>query len=224
MSDPLRVVIADDQDLVRSGLEMVVAARGIEVVGSATDGREAVDLVARTKPDVCLMDIRMPVLDGIAATAEIRARGTDTAVLVLTTYDIDSYVYAALKAGAAGFLLKTTPPERLVEGIRAVSAGESLLAPSLTRRLIEEHVGRPAPFDGVPTELDALTEREREVFGLVARGLSNEQIRGELWLSEATVKTHINRILSKLALETRVQLVVLAYECGFVRPGEGADR
>jgi DNA-binding NarL/FixJ family response regulator len=157
------VVVADDQDLVRSGLEMVLAARGIDVVGSAGDGRSAVDEVRRLRPDVVLMDIRMPVLDGIAATREITSVGLSTRVLVLTTYDLDSYVYRALRAGASGFLLKATPPERLVEGIETVAAGESLLAPSLTRRLIEEHVAGPGPLEGVPAELGALTERELEV-------------------------------------------------------------
>ena len=220
MSAAIRVVVADDQDLVRSGLEMVLTARGVEVVGSAPDGRAAVGVVRRTRPDVVLMDIRMPVLDGIAATREITATDLPTRVLVLTTYDLDSYVYGALQAGAAGFLLKATPPDRLVAGIETVAAGESLLAPSLTRRLIEEHVRRPAPVDGVPTSLSPLTQRELEVFVLIARGLSNDEIAAHLVVSEATVKTHVNRVLSKLALRTRVQLVVLAYETGLVRPGE----
>jgi DNA-binding NarL/FixJ family response regulator len=213
------VLVADDQDLVRSGLSMVLASRGIDVVGEASDGREAVDLVTRQRPDVVLMDIRMPVLDGIAATREIVAAGLPTAVLVLTTYDLDGYVYGALAAGASGFLLKATPPDRLVAGIATVAAGEALLAPSLTRRLIEEHVRRPAPVDGVPRELASLTGRELEVFGLIARGHDNDTIARELVVSEATVKTHVNRILAKLGRPSRVQLVVLAYECGFVRPG-----
>ena len=217
--DALRVVVADDQDLIRSGLEMVLASRGCEVVGLAANGREAVEVVTRTRPDVVLMDIRMPVLDGIAATEELTAAGLPTRVLVLTTYDLDSYVYRALRAGAAGFLLKATPPDRLVEGIRTVAAGESLLAPSLTRRLIEEHVRRPAPAAGVPEPLRVLTEREREVCTLIARGLSNDAICTELVLSEATVKTHVNRILAKLGGISRVQVVVLAYETGLVVPG-----
>jgi len=221
MSTPRSVVIADDQDLVRSGLEMVLAARGVDVVGTAADGREAVEVVARTRPDVCLMDIRMPLLDGIEATARITASGSPTRVLVLTTYDIDAYVYGALKAGAAGFLLKATPPDRLVAGIETVAAGESLLAPELTQRLIEEHVRGPAPVAGVAPQLAGLTEREREVFGLIARGLSNDQICAALVISEATVKTHVNRVLAKLGLVSRVQLVVLGYETGVVRPGEG---
>ena len=215
-----RVVVADDQDLVRSGLAMVVDARGVEVVGEAADGRQAVDVVRRTSPDVVLMDIRMPVLDGIAATRELTALGVPTRVLVLTTYDLDGYVYDALRAGAAGFLLKATPPDRLVAGIETVAAGESLLAPSLTRRLIEEHVRRPAPADGVPERLRVLTERELEVFTLIARGLSNEDIFARLVVAEATVKTHVSRVLAKLGARTRVELVVLAYETGLVRPGD----
>ena len=217
-----RVVVADDQDLVRSGLAMVLDARGVEVVGEAADGRQAVDVVRRTSPDVVLMDIRMPVLDGIAATRELTALGVPTRVLVLTTYDLDGYVYDALRAGAAGFLLKATPPDRLVAGIETVAAGESLLAPSLTRRLIEEHVRRPAPAEGVPERLRVLTERELEVFTLIARGLSNEDICARLVVAEATVKTHVNRVLAKLGARTRVELVVLAYETGLVRPGDHA--
>lgn len=213
------VAIADDQGLIRTGLEMVLQSRGCEVVGQAADGREAVELVVRTRPDVVLMDIRMPVLDGIAATRELTAAGVSTRVLVLTTYDLDRYVYGALHAGAAGFLLKATPPDRLVAAIEIVASGESLLAPSLTRRLIEEHVRRPPPLDGVPAPLALLTQRELEVFELIARGLSNDEIATRLVVTGATVKTHVNRILAKLSLRTRVQLVVLAYETGLVRPG-----
>jgi len=213
------VAVVDDQELVRTGLEMVLTARGCEVVGLAADGRDGVDLVRRTTPDVVLMDIRMPVLDGIAATKQIRASGVATRVLVLTTYDLDDYVYGALRAGAAGFLLKATPPDRLVEGIETVAAGESLLAPELTRRLIEEHVRRPAPHDGVPPELGELTERELEVFTLIARGRTNDEIAEHLVVSQATVKTHVNRILAKLGLGSRVQAVVLGYESGLVVPG-----
>jgi DNA-binding NarL/FixJ family response regulator len=198
---------------------MVLAARGVEVVAVAADGRAAVDAVARTSPDVVLMDIRMPVLDGIAATREIGRSGSASRVLVLTTYDLDRYVYDALRAGAAGFLLKATPPDRLVEGVRAVAAGESLLGPSLTRRLIEDHVRRPAPVDGVPAQLRVLTERELEVFTLIARGLGNDEIAERLVVGPATVKTHVNRVLAKLGMRTRVQLVVLAYETGLVVPG-----
>ncbi len=214
-----RVVVADDQELVRSGLQLVLEARGCEVVGTAGDGREAVEVVRRTEPDVVLMDIRMPVLDGIAATRQLTADGSSSKVLVLTTYDLDRYVYEALGAGAAGFLLKATPPDRLVEGIRIVCAGESLLAPSLTRRLIEEYLRHPAPDNGKPGELAVLTERERQVLVLMARGLSNDDIAGELVVAQATVKTHVNRVLAKLGVATRVQAVVLAYETGLVRPG-----
>jgi len=213
------VLIADDQDLVRSGLELVLSARGCRVVGAVADGRQAVAAADEQRPDVVLMDIRMPVLDGIAATREIVAAVPDTKVLVLTTYDVDRYVYDALGAGASGFLLKATPPDRLVEGIRTVAAGESLLAPSLTRRLIEEHVRGPAPYDGRPPPLAALTDRETEVLELIARGLANDEIATTLIVSPATVKTHVNRILAKLDLTTRVQAVVLAYETGLVRPG-----
>jgi DNA-binding NarL/FixJ family response regulator len=215
-----RVVIADDQDLVRSGLEMVLQARGVDVVGLAADGRAAVDLARRTRPDVVLMDIRMPVLDGIAATKEIVRAELGARVLIVTTYDLDSYVYGALQAGAAGFLLKATPPDRLAAGIETISAGEAILAPSLTRRLIEEHVRRPQPITGVPERLRALTERELEVFELIAAGLANGDIARRLVVSEATVKTHVNHILAKVAAETRVQLVVLAYETGLLVPGE----
>jgi DNA-binding NarL/FixJ family response regulator len=213
------VVIADDQDLVRSGLRMVLEARGVEVVGEAGDGAEAVETVTRTAPDVVLMDIRMPALDGIAATARLTASGVRTRVLVLTTYDLDEYVYGALRAGAAGFLLKATQPDRLVAGIDTVAAGEALLAPGLTRRLIEQHLTRlPTPV-GIPEPLQVLTEREREVLVLMARGLSNDEIAAALVVSGATVKTHVNRVLGKLGLRGRVQAVVLAYETGLVQPG-----
>ena len=213
------VVIADDQDLIRSGLRMVLEARGIEVLGEAANGREAVEVVASLRPDVVLMDIRMPVVDGIAATREIAARRLETRVLVLTTYDVDDYVYGALRAGAAGFLLKATAPDRLVAGIETVSAGEALLAPSLTQRLIEQHVRGPAPTDGVPDTLASLTDREREVLTLAAAGLGNTEIAATLVVSEATVKTHMNRLITKLGKRSRAQLVVLAYETGWVRPG-----
>ena len=213
------VVIADDQELVRSGLELLLSGRGVDVFAAAADGREAVDLTLRHAPDVVLMDIRMPVLDGIAATRELVRRGSPSRVLVLTTYDVDHYVYDALSAGAAGFLLKATPPDRLVEGVETVAAGEALLAPELTRRLIEEHVRRPPPHPGVPPQLAALTERELEVFRLIARGLSNDEIADSLVVSPATVKTHVNRVIAKLGGPSRAQLVVLAYETGLVRPG-----
>jgi DNA-binding NarL/FixJ family response regulator len=212
------VVVADDQDLVRSGLRMVLEARGISVVAEAADGREAVDVVRREAPDVVLMDIRMPVLDGIAATRELVTLGVATRVLVLTTYDVDELVYRALRAGADGFLLKTTPAERLVEGVRLVAQGEALLSPSLTRRLNEQHVDRPAP-QGAEAALAGLTAREREVLHLIAQGRSNPEIAAALYVSHTTVKTHVNRLFAKLRLENRVQAVVLAYECGLVTPG-----
>jgi DNA-binding NarL/FixJ family response regulator len=213
------VVVADDQELVRSGLQLVLEARGCEVVGTAGDGREAVDVTRRVSPDVVLMDIRMPVLDGIAATRELTESGCPSRVLMLTTYDLDRYVYDALAAGAAGFLLKATPPDRLVEGIRTVCAGESLLAPTLTRRLIEEYLRQPPPGEGPDHGLSELTDRERQVLTLMTRGLSNDEIAAELVVAQATVKTHVNRLLAKLGVVTRVQAVVLAYERGLVRPG-----
>lgn len=214
----IRVVVADDQELVRTGLQLVLEARGCQVVGLAGDGLEAVRTVRETEPDVVLMDIRMPELDGIAATRELTASGSPTRVLVLTTYDLDRYVYEALAAGAAGFLLKATPPDRLVEGIRTVCAGESLLAPTLTRRLIEAYLSHP-PRDRPTDALAALTGRELDVLRLMARGRSNDEIAGDLMIAQTTVKTHINRILAKLGVTTRVQAVVLAYEAGVVTPG-----
>jgi DNA-binding NarL/FixJ family response regulator len=219
----IRVLLVDDDPLVRSGLKMMLAgAEQVEVVGEADDGRGVLAAVDLHRPDVVLMDIRMPQLDGIAATRLLRGQPDPPAVVVLTTFDADEYVLRALRAGAAGFLLKATPPDRLVTGIETVAAGEALLAPELTQRLIAEHVRGPAPVAGVPSVLAGLTDREREVFGLMARGLSNEEVRGALVISEATVKTHVNRILAKLGLTSRVQVVVLGYESGTVRPGEGA--
>jgi DNA-binding NarL/FixJ family response regulator len=214
------VVIADDQEIIRSGLRMVVEAQGIDVVGEAANGVEAVDATRRLRPDVVLMDIRMPVVNGIAATATIVRERLPSRVLVLTTYDLDGLVYGALRAGAAGFLLKTTAPDRLVAGIELVAAGEALLAPSLTRRLIEEHVRGPEPVVGTPEALSALTAREVDVLRLVAAGLTNDDIADRLGVSPVTVKTHVTRILAKLQAETRAQAVVRAYECGLVRAGE----
>jgi DNA-binding NarL/FixJ family response regulator len=212
------VLIADDQALVRAGFRMVLEAEeDIAVVGEAANGEQAVHGTQRLKPDVVLMDIRMPELDGIAATRRIVA--ADAArVLILTTFDLDEYVYDALGAGASGFLLKDSPPEQLVTAIRVVAGGEALLAPSVTSRLIEQFArGRsPAP----PPGLDELTAREREVFGLVARGLSNAEIAAALVVGDTTVKTHVARLLAKLGLRDRVQAVVLAYESGLVRPGD----
>jgi DNA-binding NarL/FixJ family response regulator len=213
------VVVADDQELVRSGLQLVLEARGCEVVGTAGDGAVAVEVTHRTTPDVVLMAIRMPVLDGIAATRRLTESGCASRVLMLTTYDLDRYVYDALAAGAAGFLLKATPPDRLVEGIHTVCAGEALLAPTLTRRLIEEYLRQPPPGRPDADGLTELTERERQVLTLMARGLSNDEIAAELVVAQATVKTHVNRLLAKLGVATRVQAVVLAYERGLVRPG-----
>jgi DNA-binding NarL/FixJ family response regulator len=217
----IRVLLADDQALVRGGFRLILDAQdAIEVVGEADDGRAAVERARELRPDVVLMDVRMPVLDGIAATARVVSEGLAGHVLVLTTFDDDRLVYDALKAGASGFLLKSAPPARLVEAVRTVAAGEALLAPTLTRRLIEDFVRRPPPGDAVPDRLAGLTEREREVLALIARGNSNAEIAAALFLSGATVKTHVNRIFQKLGLRDRVQAVVLAYETGLVRAGE----
>jgi DNA-binding NarL/FixJ family response regulator len=215
----IRVLICDDQSLVRAGFRLVLEHHDdLEVVGEAADGRQAIHSAERLEPDVVLMDIRMPELDGIAATRAITER-LPARVLVLTTYDLDEYVYDALQAGASGFLLKDTPPERLVDGIRAVAAGEALLAPAITRRLIEEfaRIGRERRAQPAP-ELAELTPRELEVLRLVARGLSNAEIAEELVLGDTTVKTHVAHVLSKLGLRDRVQAVVLAYESGLVTP------
>jgi DNA-binding NarL/FixJ family response regulator len=216
------ILIADDQALFRSGFRMVLEAEpDIEVVGEAATGRQAIDSARRLKPDVVLMDVRMPELDGIAATREIAGEGDQIPrVLVLTTFDLDEYVYDALAAGASGFLLKDTEPEELVAGIRVVASGEALLAPSVTRRLIEDFSrARPDRLQS-PPGLDELTPREREVLGLLARGLSNAEIAEELIVGETTVKTHVARVLMKLGLRDRVQAVVLAYESGLVTPGQ----
>jgi DNA-binding NarL/FixJ family response regulator len=214
------VLLADDQDLVREGLRMMVEAEGdIRVVGDARNGVEAIAQTKRLDPDVVLVDVRMPELDGIEATRRIAASGSRARILVLTTFDLDEYVYAAMKAGASGFLLKDARREQLVTAIRTVAAGDSLLAPSITRRLIEDFCARPAPGTAVPAEVQSLSERELDVFRLMARGLSNAEIAADLFISETTVKSHVARILAKLNLRDRVQSVVFAYEAGLVRPG-----
>jgi DNA-binding NarL/FixJ family response regulator len=216
----IRVLLVDDQALVRNGFRLILESQpDLEVVGEAGDGRQAVAQTRALCPDVVLMDVRMPELDGIEATARIVRSGSDAKVLVLTTFDADEHVYRALRAGASGFLLKDVRPEQLVEAIRTTAAGEALLAPAITRRLIEELVSGPPP-GATPDELARLTDRELQVLKLVARGRSNTEIATELFIGEATVKTHVNRILSKLTLRDRVQAVVLAYECGLVRAGQ----
>ena len=215
----LSVVIADDQLLLRAGFRKLLDGEdGLSVVGDAADGQEAVDLVDRLRPDVVLMDIRMPVLDGIEATRRITRRHPDTAVLVLTTYDLDEYVFSALDAGAAGFLLKDCPPDELVSAIRVVARGDALIAPSVTRRLIAEFAGRAARSR--LRELPSISDREREVLVGVARGLSNGELAAQLFIGEATVKSHVSSLLAKLDCRDRVQLVVAAYEAGLVVPGE----
>ncbi|MEU6417762.1 response regulator transcription factor [Streptomyces spiralis] len=221
----IRVLVVDDQFLVRSGLVALLrAAPGMEVVGEAADGAESVTLAAKTRPDVILMDIRMPGMTGIEATRRILAEAADPAprVLILTTFDLDEYVYGALRAGAAGFLLKDAGPERLLAAVTAVHGGDSLFAPVVTRRLVEAFTQRadtPTPPAKAPAGLRALTNRELEVLRLVARGLTNAETADRLFISEATVKTHLNRAMGKLSLASRAQAVVVAYESGLVRPG-----
>lgn len=220
MSAPIRVLVADDHHLARSGLRAMLDVHDdLDVVGEAEDGLAAIAAVEELAPDVVVMDIRMPRLDGIEATRRLRAREDAPHVLVLTTFDLDDYVYEALRAGAGGFLLKDAPPSQLAEAVRTVAAGDSLLAPAVTRRLVERFVRTPGPTAAQREDLARLTEREHEVLLLVARGLANAEIAGELYLSEATVKTHVTRMLTKLGLRDRVQAVVLAYETGLVEPG-----
>ncbi|MFG1818526.1 response regulator [Kribbella sp. NPDC049174] len=221
MSEP-RVVIVDDQALVRIGFRMILTARGIEVVGEAGDGGEAIEAVRRLRPDVVLMDIRMPTMDGLEATRRILAESPDCRVVMLTTFDLDRYVYAALAAGASGFLLKDVTPEHLAAAVRLVNTGDALLAPSITRRLVERFaVGDHGPTQpAVHRDLAVLTPRELEVLTLMGHGLSNAELATELTLSEATVKTHVARIFAKLSLRDRAQAVVLAYETGLVSPGD----
>ena len=217
----IRVAIVEDQELVRTGLRMILdAADGIEVVGEAADGAHVPDLVRRAAPDVVLMDIRMPDVDGIEATRRLAASGSPARVIVLTTFDLDEHVQAALRAGASGFLLKDGPAEEMLTAVRVVAAGESLLSPSVTRRVIAELVSRPEPSERRPPALEELTPREEEVLLLLARGHSNAEIADELVVSHETVKSHVARILMKLGARDRVQAVIAAYEAGLVRPGE----
>ena len=221
MTDSVRVVVADDQALVRTGFRMILTADGIDVVAEAATGAEAIDAVRRTRPDVVLMDIRMPVLDGLEAARRILAADADgPRILMLTTFDVDEYVYAALAAGASGFLLKDVAPEQLTAAVRLVRSGDALLAPSITRRLVERFARGGQETSAVHRDLASLTPREREVLQLLARGLSNAELAAAFQLSEATVKTHVARILGKLQLRDRVQAVVVAYETGLVAPGE----
>jgi DNA-binding NarL/FixJ family response regulator len=219
----IRVLLVDDQELVRTGFRMVLDAQtGIEVVGEAADGRGAIDVLRSTAADVVLMDVRMPRMDGIEATRLICAQPDCPKVIILTTFDLDEYAFSALKAGAAGFLLKDAGPEQLIEAIRVVSSGDAVVAPSTTRRLVDRFVQHIPDDDSeaATTALQALTARESEVLKLVARGLSNGEIAGTLYVSEATVKTHVGRILNKLGLRDRVQAVVFAYETGLIRSGQ----
>jgi DNA-binding NarL/FixJ family response regulator len=219
----IRVLLADDQELVRSGFRLILElADGIEIAGEAADGQEAVRLAKELQPDVVLMDVRMPKLDGIEATRRLRQAGLAARVLVLTTFDLDEYVYDALRAGASGFLLKDAPREQLVNAVQTVARGEALLAPAITQRLIERFVARP-PAGETAAPVAELSPRELEVLRLLARGLSNAEIAATLIVGEATIKTHVARILRKLDVRDRVQAVVLAYESGLVQPGSQAQ-
>ncbi|MFG1921396.1 response regulator [Cryptosporangium sp. NPDC048952] len=220
MTDPVRLVVVDDQAMVRQGFAALLDAQpDFSVVGQAADGAEAVSLARRVRPHVVLMDVRMPVMDGLEATRHILREMDQTRILMLTTFDLDDYVYAALRAGASGFLLKDAPMADLVQAVRVVAAGEALLAPSVTRRLIADFARRPATHRARPDRLRVLTPRETEVLTLIARGLSNGEISATLVVAEQTVKTHVGRILAKLDLRDRAQAVVLAYESGLVEPG-----
>jgi DNA-binding NarL/FixJ family response regulator len=230
---PLRVLVADDQELVRAGFRLILEAAGFTVVGEAADGAEALTLAARERPDVVLMDIRMPVMDGLAATRQLTAPASAAhgalghgalehvtpKVVILTTFDLDDYVYEALRSGASGFLLKDAPRADLIAAVRVAAAGDALLAPSVTRRLIEAFAMRPASASPAPSALASLTPREQDILLLVARGHSNTEIARALVVSEATVKTHVTHLLAKLGLRDRVQAVILAYETGAVTPG-----
>lgn len=221
-AEGIGVVVVDDEPLVRMGVRAVLERQpDIEVVGEAGDGAEAVRICTALRPHVVLMDLRMPVLDGIQATRRLVALRDAPRVVVLTTFDVDDQVYAALKGGASGFLTKDTPPERLADAVRSAARGDTLLAPAITRRLVEAYTRLPPPTQTVPERLAPLTARELEVLSEIARGRTNSQIAGALFLSEATVKSHVTRILAKLQLTDRVQAVIAAYECGLVRPGDG---
>ena len=218
----IRVLLADDQALVRSGFRMILDEReGIEVVGEAENGAQAIELARALRPDVILMDVRMPDIDGVEATRQLVSGGTDARIVILTTFDLDEYVYAAIRAGASGFLLKDVRPSELVDGIRVVAAGDALLAPSVTRRLLDRFATALPDGDDepAPPSLASLTDRELEVLKLLARGLSNTELAQQLFLSETTVKTHVSSVFRKLRLRDRAQAVVLAYELGLVRPG-----
>ncbi|WP_280438034.1 response regulator transcription factor [Nocardia carnea] len=217
---PITVLVVDDQELMRVGLKMVLGAHpDLEVVGEAENGATAITRAAELKPDIVLMDVRMPVVDGVTATGRILEAGHGTRVLVMTTFDLDEHALGALRAGASGFLLKDTPPEDLISAIRSVAAGDAVVSPKVTKRLLDRLIAeQPAPSRD-PAVLDVLTAREREVLEEIAAGRSNAEIAGRLFLSEATVKTHVGRVLTKLDLRDRVQAVVLAYETGLVRPG-----
>ena len=219
----IRVLLADDQALVRAGFRMIIDAQpDMTVVAEATDGKDALDQTRHERPDVILMDIRMPGIDGIEATRRLIASGCGARILMLTTFDLDEYLYEAIRAGASGFLLKTAPPRQLIAAIRDTMTGDTLVAPAITRRLVEEHVARPRPDIAAPSALSRLTPREFEVLKLIAKGLSNTELAEALIVSETTAKTHVARILNKLALRDRVQAVVMAYESGVVRPGDPA--
>ena len=220
--DVIRVLVVDDQSMIRGGFEALLNSQdGIEVVGTAEDGSGITEVVGRTRPDVVLMDIRMPHVGGLEATREVLGMpGTPPRIIMLTTFDADEYVVAALRAGASGFLLKDSTPQELVQAVRVVAAGESLLAPRVTRALIADFVARPQRTESADASLAALTGRELDVLRLVARGLANREIAAELVMAEQTVKTHVSRMLGKLMLRDRTQLVVAAYESGLVRPGE----
>ena len=217
----IRVLLADDQALVRAGFRMIIDAQpDMTVVAEAVDGNDVLDQTRREVPDVILMDIRMPHIDGIEATRRLIASGCTARILMLTTFDLDEYLYESMRAGASGFLLKTAPPRQLVAAIRDITDGDTLVAPAMTRRLVEEFVHRPRPETAAPAALSRLTPRELEVLKLIAKGLSNCELAHTLFVSETTAKTHVARILNKLGLRDRVQAVVMAYESGVVRPGE----